>query len=306
MNNNPNQPKEFDFFIKLQDWKAKEFNPPVGITDPVGTAYIVNIEQLKLLLQDPHASKVEALICQLWAYEHNYNVQFYTFVNTLSDAYERLTNLKALFIGDGEECPYMNSWLELGEITPILKAFPYLEVLQVRGGWGLQVRPLQHESLKTLVVETGLMFIEPDTINQICSLNLPGLEYLELWLGGCHRYGDDVGTEHLLPILAGKVFPSLKYLGLRSSDYSDNIAFCLAELPTVIEHLAILDLSMGTLTDEGAEALLNFPPVNQLHTLNVSLNQLSVNMIQKFSQLNCHVIAEPQDDEEERYCALYE
>lgn len=98
-------------------------------------------------------------------------------------------------------------------------------------------------------------------------------------------------------------------MGLRSSDYSDNIAQCLAELPTVISRLAVLDLSMGTLTDNGAEALLNFAPINQLHTLDVSMNNLSLNMIEKLSQLNCKVIAPQQNEEAEfgsRCCALYE
>ncbi|MBD1920739.1 HEAT repeat domain-containing protein [Microcoleus sp. FACHB-831] len=290
------------FFTLLQDWTIEEFNPEVGITNPVGTAYVVNTEQLKLLLQEPQVSNVEALVCPMWDEDEEFN----TFVKFISNACERLTNLKALFIGDGYESVYRNSRFALGNITSILKLYPQLEVLQVRGSWGLRARPLRHEHLKTLVVETGFTMGDPKTIDDICALDLPALEYLELWLGGFYTYGEDVGIKHLLPLLEGKLFPNLKYVGLRSSDYSDNIALCLAELPTVIDRLAILDLSMGTLTDKGAEALLNFPSINQLHTLNVSRNNLSASMIEKLSELKCQVIAEPQDDEEERYCALYE
>nr|WP_322710092.1 hypothetical protein [Nostoc sp. ChiSLP03a]MDZ8211218.1 hypothetical protein [Nostoc sp. ChiSLP03a] len=113
--------------------------------------------------------------------------------------------------------------------------------------------------------------------------------------------------------MSGELFPNLKYLGLRSSDYSDNIAICLTELPTIIDRLAILDLSMGTLTDEGAKALLNFPSINQLHTLDVSMNHLSNNMIEELSQLDCQVITNPQANDEneesefgDRYTCLYE
>lgn len=321
------------FFTTLQDWKFEEFNPKIGITDSIGNAYSVNLNriessvfrgfdlsQFQILLHDSQASRVEALVCNVWDehWQRRYtqfgqrHTQFSTLVNALFDANEQLTTLKALFIGDRDttESKFMYSTLELGDISPILKAYPNLEVLQVRGGWGLEFKPMRHERLKTLVLETGLILIQPDTINQICTLDLPALEYLELWLGGSHRYREDVATPILLPILSGELFPSLKYLGLRSSDYSDNIAFCLVESPTVIDRLAVLDMSRGTLTDEGAEVLLKCPAVNRLHTLDVSVNCLSTDMIQRLSQLNCLVIADSQENEEleygDRYSALYE
>ncbi|BAZ13929.1 CRISPR-associated protein Cas2 [Calothrix sp. NIES-4071] len=93
------------------------------------------------------------------------------------------------------------------------------------------------------------------------------------------------------------IIPSLKYLALLSSDYSDNIA---AEIVNslLLRCLAVLDLSQGTLTDFGAEILLKCPAINQLHTLNVSINKLSARMVQKLSELNCRVITQPQDNGE--------
>ena len=301
------------FFTKIDDYNFEEFKPDVGITSWLNTAYAVDFKGLNLLLKDLKINKIEALICEIWGYYNNYDTYFFSFINTISDNYKLLHNLKALFIGDSENHPFMSSHLELGDVTPILTAFTKLEVLQVRGGWGLHIKPIKHEYLKTLIVETGLMFIDSDTVKQICQLDLPVLEYLELWLGGCQRYGSDIGTKLLLPIISGELFPNLKYLGLRSSDYSDNIAMCLTELPTIIDRLAILDLSMGTLTDEGAKALLNFPSINQLHTLDVSRNYLSTNMIEELSQLDCQVITNPQANNENeesefsnRYICLYE
>jgi hypothetical protein len=94
-------------------------------------------------------------------------------------------------------------------------------------------------------------------------------------------------------------------LGLRSFEYADEIVKALVQSP-ILDRLAVLDLSMGTLTDKGAEILLNCPAIKQLHTLNVSANQLSTQMIQKLSGLNCRVISERQTDEDYRYYALYE
>lgn len=291
------------FFTTLANWNTEEFNPDVGIAEPVGKAYLVNFNCLELLLQDPQIHQVEALICR----DLYDDLQFYDFVNAISGACKQLSNLKALFIGDGEEDEYMRCCLKLGDISAILKAYPQLEVLQARGNWGLEVKPLQHECLKTLIVETGFMAVRSQSISEICALDLPALEYLELWLGGCVMYGEDIITKDLIPILSGELFPNLKYLGLRSSDYSDNIALCIAESPTIVDRLAVLDLSMGTLTDEGAEALLNCPAINRLHTLNVNRNCLNINMIQRLSELDCRVIADSQDDGGvSRYWALYE
>lgn len=84
-------------------------------------------------------------------------------------------------------------------------------------------------------------------------------------------------------------------------------------LSPLLEQLQVLDLSMGTLSDLGAEVLLNCSAVNQLDTLDVSANFLSDEMIAQLSQLSCRVIAgeqkeEYEEEEEEfrRYCSVAE
>jgi Leucine Rich repeat len=122
----------------------------------------------------------------------------------------------------------------------------------------------------------------------------------------------------LAPILHSLVFPNLKYLGLRNSEFSDEIALEVVKSP-IIQFITVLDLSMGTLSDAGAEALLDIPDANQLKILNVSENFLSDEMIIRLSQLGCHVLANNQKDEYEydeeeydeiefipRYCSVAE
>lgn len=76
--------------------------------------------------------------------------------------------------------------------------------------------------------------------------------------------------------------------------------------------ITAITLSMGNLSNYGAEALLNCPAINQLHTLNISNNCVSKDMLQRLLQLNCQVIADEQEDEIERgyrgsrYFALHE
>jgi hypothetical protein len=69
---------------------------------------------------------------------------------------------------------------------------------------------------------------------------------------------------------------------------------------------------MGTLTDEGAEILLNCPAINQLDILNLSQNCLSGEMLVeleiKLEQINVELMAADQKYNEEgyRYCSVAE
>jgi hypothetical protein len=123
----------------------------------------------------------------------------------------------------------------------------------------------------------------------------------------------DLLSNLLMPLLFEDSFPNLKYLGLCSCEWANDLVNFLKDSPA-IQHLRILNLARGTLTDEGAEILLNCLAINQLHTLDISMNLLSSKMINKLSRLDCNVIAEPQDivrySEENcgryRYNSLYE
>lgn len=292
--------------------KVKNFDPQIGITDPVGTAYALRVEKwsgdenitdkLETLLQDPEASSLEALVFGYWGYNSSSNV-----VDALVAAHKQLTNLKAVFIGDVEDRENMISWIRQSDISPLLAVYPNLEVLQVRGGNGLEFSPWWHDKLKALTVETG--GLSRQTIAQICAQELPALEYLELWLGS-DEYGGDSTIHDIMPIISGK-FPKLRYLGLRNSEYSDDIAYAVMQSPA-LARLIELDLSMGTLGDEGAEALLNSPVINQLDTLNVADNYLSRGIIPRLSQLNCQVIVNNQkhgyrkNNVWYRYCSVAE
>ncbi|NER33828.1 MAG: HEAT repeat domain-containing protein [Oscillatoria sp. SIO1A7] len=306
----------YDYVNIFGKREIKEFEPEIGISDTAGIAYAFRCEyddfleitdKLAGLLQDPQASKLEALVFGPWVSLLESGDDSSALVNALVAAKEKLPNLKALFLGDisGEE--YEISWIRHCNISPILKAYPNLEMLQIRGGDDLAFSPARQENLEILVVETG--GLSRETIAQICALELPALEHLELWLGS-DCYGGDSSIEDLMPILAGDLFPHLTYLGLRNSEYSDKIAAALVESP-ILQQISILDLSMGTLGDEGALALLDCPAINEIDILNVSENYLSEDSIEQLQELDCQVIADEQkedeyEDEEERYCSVAE
>jgi hypothetical protein len=298
---------------------VEEFDPSKGITTAVGTAIALRheyddpldvSESLALLIEDPLASKLEALVIGAWKELLESGKDSSEVVNALIEVADRLPNLKALYIGDILSEEYEISWIEQSNLSPLLSAYPDLTWLQVRGGSGLKFSPVTHPHLKTLIIETG--GLSPETIADICQLKLPNLEHLELWLGS-ECYGGESTIEDLQPILNGNLYPKLRYLGLRNAEYTDDIAEDVVRSLT-LKQLKILDLSMGTLGIRGAKALWSCPGIKTLDTLNVSESYLSQEDIQKLQQLNIQILADDQkeddyeeeEEEEYRYCSVSE
>jgi hypothetical protein len=296
---------------------VEDFDPQRGLTTAVGTAIALRYQYdgsydltdyLALLVKDPLAVKLEALVIGVWKDLIEGNDNSSQVVNALVAVADRLPNLKAIFLGDILSEEYEISWISQSDISPILSAYPNLEWLQVRGGSGLKFSPVQHNNLKYLIVETG--GLSQDAIAEICELQLPNLEHLELWLGSDY-YGGDSTVEDLQPILEGNLYPKLKYLGLRNAQYTDEIAEALVR-SRIINQLKTLDLSMGTLGAEGAEFICSCAAIKNLDNLNVSENYLNDEDIAKLASLKINLIAADQkdieeyDEEDERYCSVSE
>ncbi|QKV97977.1 STM4015 family protein [Streptomyces sp. NA02950] len=174
-------------------------------------------------------------------------------VELLLDHRSRLTGLEAVFLGDVvEQADRGISWLHQTDLTPVLRAYPRLRDLGVRGGFGLDFPVMRHDGLRSLRFESD--GLPPEVVERVIAADLPQLERLEMWLGA----NDNLGTptvEHIAPLLAGDRFPALRHLGLQNSPLQDEIAAAVAAAPLVAQ-LTSLSLSMGTLSDTGAQALL--------------------------------------------------
>jgi hypothetical protein len=198
-------------------------------------------------------------------------------VALLVDAASRLPNLTALFLGDiiSEEAEI--SWIELPDVAPLLRAYPGLEWLGIRGGLEMRLSPLSSTTLKVLQVQSGSLYAF--AVRAVSASDLPNLQTLELWLG-TQMYGGDVTVADLAPFLDGDRFPALTRLGLMDSEIEDEICAAVATAP-VIARLSELDLSMGVLTDDGAEALLSGQPLTHLVELDLSHHYLTEPMIER-------------------------
>ncbi|MBQ0827040.1 STM4015 family protein [Streptomyces tagetis] len=190
----------------------------------------------------------------------------------------RLPALRALFLADVGREEWDISWLRQGEVTRVLRAWPDLAELGVRGADGLVVEPLRHEGLRTLRVESGGLPREP--VRALAACDFPGLREIDLWLG-TSGYGGSCRPGEVDALLAslGR-YPGLRRLGLCNSDIQDQVAAAVSTAP-LVAGLESLDLGMGTLGDEGGGALLAGRPLSHLAVLDLDHHFMSEPMTRR-------------------------
>lgn len=260
-------------------------------------------------LADPAAAKVRAIVISRWEGDVFFGAPPDAVIEELAAARGRLPSLRAIFLADVTPEENEISWITQGDISPLLAAYPDLEHLKVRGGNGLRFGALRHPRLRSLVVESG--GLSGEVVREIAAADLPALEHLELWFGSAD-FGGDATVEDLRPMLAGDRFPKLRHLGLRDSEFSDGIAKLLATSP-LARRVEVLDLSLGTLSDEGAEALITSGVVASLRRLDIHHHYCTDGMVRWLRSIGTAVDAsDPQqadrrgDGKEVRYVAVGE
>ncbi len=216
----------------------------------------------------------------------------------------RLSNLRAVFIGDMtfEDCEI--SWIQQDDYTAFLAAYPDLEVLRIRGGGALTLPKTTLSKLRELAVETG--GLPSSVVQSIADSTFPALKKLELWLGS-DNYGFDGNLDTYKSLLA-KIRPErLEYLGLRNSSIADEIAEFVAQ-QSWLATLHTLDLSMGTIGDVGAKALLASPHIRGLKVLNLEHHYISTPLVEKLKALPITLVIDEAEkgDEDDRYVQVSE
>ncbi|MEV6930016.1 STM4015 family protein [Dactylosporangium sp. NPDC051485] len=259
-------------------------------------------EELGLLLDTVGGGTIEALVIGEWGSPYEEPAP----LDLLIAARDRLPRLRALFVGEMtyEECEI--SWIHHGDVSPLLAAFPRLEILRIRGSEGLQMSPVRHRRLRELAVEAG--GLPAEFVRGFADSSFPALEALELWLG-VQMYGGDATVADLAPILNGTELPALRRLALRNAEIADDLAGALAGAP-VVARLEELDLSLGALSDAGAEALLLGQPLTHLRALNLSHHFISGDVAARFGEelpgVRVDTSDEQQADDGDRYVSVTE
>lgn len=294
-----------------------EFAPDAAVPDdPGAVAWRMSIDVddgtesfrqlLDAFLAAEWAGRVRALVIGEWGESYDTHAP----IDLLSEAARALTGLRALFVGEMtfEECEI--SWIIQADITPLLRAYPALETLRIRGSDGLALTPLRHEGLREFALESG--GLPAPVVRSVGECDLPHLRHLELWLG-TEAYGGDATVDDLAPILNGSRLPALTHLGLRDSEIADEVAAALAGAP-VVARLETLDLSLGALSDAGAASLLAGQPLTHLRTLDLHHHFLSdamrdrlrAELAQAGVEIDDSDPKQPLDEDGGRYIAVSE
>jgi hypothetical protein len=229
------------------------------------------------------SARIRALIIGIWGDPEDTEPD--EVMEAFLGARDRLTGLRSLYFGDitDEECRI--SRIGQTDVTPLLASCPTLEEFSVRAGESYDMEGLhplrfpriRHDGLRRLVVESA--GLRGHVLRGVGESELPALEHLELWLGAREDGGDGEIVD-LAGILSGNRLPRLRTLALRNSEMQDEIAAAMAAAP-IVANLDVLDLSLGTLTDTGAEALLGGQPLTHLRKLDLHHNYLSEPMRQR-------------------------
>ncbi len=295
------------FFGKtVQDYEGGEPTGGAGVVHRLTLGYDDSRSLLELL--DEYLSKVdlgqlEALVIGPWGEPQDDGPD--EALDRLAALAPQLPNFKALFVGDMtfEDCEI--SWIIQGtRYHHLLQAFPSLQALRIRGSTSLQLPPVTHAGLRELIIESGGLPLE--IVQSLAESKLPALEHLELWLGS-----DDYGFEGDVAAYQQMVqqlrTPSLRVLGLRDSQIADGLAAWLAGEPWIAA-LETLDLSLGTLGDEGAKALLASPHVAALKRLDLSHHYISPELQAQLRVAIPGVVLDDAQDpsDDDRYVAVGE
>lgn len=289
--------------------KIVDYDPEEGLKDAARKAYRLRqegsvaefLEALSQLVADPNAGKLKALVLSGWSSDEAGGSADDDYVRkiraALVGAAGKLTGLAALFINDtyGEE--YEVSWQYFTDLAPLLDAYPRLEHLRVRGDATAKGKmgTLKSAALRSLQLEGSSL--SRKLVQQVAAAELPALEHLEIWLGP-EDYAEKKSMADLAPILSGKLFPKLRYLGLRDSDIADEVAKTVAEAP-ILAHLETLDLSLGTIGDEGVLALISSPALAKLQTLDLRHHFASKAVMKQLKALPIKLLESPSEEIDE-------
>ncbi|MDI2131670.1 STM4015 family protein [Yinghuangia seranimata] len=238
----------------------------------VGTYFDAEIdfaEAFSMFLDAVDTTRVRALVLGYWDTDILDDAD--PVVPLLVEHADRFPALRHLFIGDIVMEEHEISWIPPEDLTALLAVYPDLEEVGLRFGRRnfrepqRILTPLRHERLRRLVLQTGGMPAE--VVRAVGACDLPAVEELELWLG-VEEYGGDATAADLAELLSGSRLPALRHLGLMNSEIQDDVCAAVAGA-AVVARLTSLDLSMGTLSDTGVEALLAGQPLTHLQRLSL-------------------------------------
>jgi len=215
--------------------------------------------------------------------------------------------LRKLYVGAFNSEDTELNWSSIGTTTPLWAegVVPSLENLTLRSG-SMDLTGIRGPEMKELHLITG--GLDNASLKSVMDAEWPKLEKLTLQLGREKTFE----ASELAALYEGKRFPALKHLAIQNTEISDSIA---AEIVTsaVIKQLESLDLTLGTLGDEGAQSLLDSKEsLKHLKRLDLSESWITKSMVARLSEAKlCEALftmgqQDDRGDPNNRYISAYE
>lgn len=259
------------------------------------------------ILADEEFAQIDELIVGCWGEAWEDSCQ--AVIDGIIENKEKFAHIKSLFMGDMdyEQCEV--SWIIQGNYSKLWEALPNLKELTIKGSTGLELGEIAHENLEKLEIICG--GLGSDVIEQIMNAKLPNLKKLNLYLGS-DGYGFDGDEKTIENLLKNSDFPKLEYLGINDSEIQDEVTKVVLN-SKYMSQISTLDLSNGTLSDEGGVLLLEaLPKYPNIKTVDLHFHYLSDGLMKKLGKLPIDIDMDEQNEADEddgevyRYAMLTE
>ncbi len=176
--------------------------------------------------------------------------------------------LRKLVIGDRVD---QISWYHVGNLGKVWKALPNLREVAIEAG-SFTLGTIDAPELTKAVFETG--GLAKASAKSIAKIAAPKLAHLDVYFGD-PEYGGEATAKDIAPLLARRDLPALRHLGLKNAMFADELCRMIPGA-ALLPQLRTLDLSLGTLSDEGAALLAAHPKAfAHLELLDLRENYLS-------------------------------
>ncbi|MFV0476631.1 MAG: hypothetical protein ACK5ME_02210 [Parahaliea sp.] len=265
-------------------------------------------DYLNLLFNEAGIETTLALVFGMWTNNGDtYEASPQSALDMMVSYKDHLPALKAFFAGDIISEENEISWIGQGDYSAVWSAFPRLEAFTVRGGNSLALGAISHQALRKIVIQTG--GLDRKNLQEALAAIAP-IEHFEVLLGD-DNYGANTSPDDFGELLNDKLFPRLHTLGLCNSQYSDDLAEAIVKSP-LLDRIKVLDLSLGTLTDRGAKALIDSGRLGHLERLDITHHYVSSDVVAELARYTPELIAndaqEPDvwDGETHYYVAVSE
>lgn len=304
-----------DTYSAVTEWRGLEvLNYSIGDSIPAGSLIRIatdyrdgttSKEKFEALFACEDISNCEGLV--LGVYQSNDDEEevwenaYAATIPRIVDNADQFPKMKHLFVGDFDAEIHLDiSMATGGSVGELLNTFPGLENLHMRSSDPLLFSSVRHACLRTLYIEgSGISDV---FVNSLSQCVFPELTELVLCPGGDDYGGMGNNIQPLISFIKTNPFPSLKKLGICSSSAIDKVIEHLAG-SECLSQLESLDLSLGALSDKGADILLTDASFQNLKSLDLFHNYISEEKRNQFksvfpnTEVNTDIgRAEPGDD----------